>query len=123
LTTLEDFEGWFSEGASGIPKPKDKTQVFDLGRVNIEHIYPQNPATPSTLLDPLKHTLGNLTALDEEEGAKAGNKTFSAKKTTYASSDFKITKPLGKLEKWDQTAIADRVEFYRERALKIFVVN
>jgi uncharacterized protein DUF262/uncharacterized protein DUF1524 len=122
LTTLEDYEDWFGEGASGKPKIKDKTKVFDLDSVNIEHVYPQNPSSPDPLLNPLKHTLGNLTALDEHEGAIAGNKDFSTKKPTYAKSKFKITQPLATLTNWDQSAIANRVSFYTERAVKIFVV-
>ena len=123
LTTLEDYEDWFKEGAKSRPTVKDKTKVFDLDSVNIEHIYPQNPAKPDSLLNPLKNTLGNLTALDQQEGVIAGNKEFPDKRPTYAQSEFKITKPLGKLQKWNPAAVVKRVDFYKKRALKIFVVS
>jgi hypothetical protein len=123
LTTLEDYEDWFANGASGKPKPRDKTKVFDLDHVNIEHIYPQHPGVPDPLLEPSKHSLGNLTALDEGEGKLAGNQEFSQKKAIYAKSQFKISRPLGELDGWDQATIASRVEFYCARAPKIFVVS
>jgi hypothetical protein len=123
LTTLEDHEEWFKKGAQGRPQVKDKTKVFDLDTVNIEHVYPQNPSKEEPMLNPLKHTLGNLTALDQNEGSIAGNKEFPDKKAIYRSSEFKITKPLGRLQKWDQERIRKRVEFYTQRAVKIFVVT
>jgi hypothetical protein len=122
LTTLEDYEVWYQSGKPGQPKPSDKTRVFGLKTVNIEHIYPQNPKTQIPLLNPLKHTLGNLTALDQDEGVKAGNKGFPQKKPIYEASEFKITKTLADIPEWDQAAVADRVKFYIDRALKIFVV-
>jgi len=124
LTTLEDYEDWFREGASGRPKIKDRTTMRDLDTVNIEHIYPQNPRSPNPLLDPLKNTLGNLTLMDQDEGTVAGNDEFPQKKRIYARSEFKITKPLGRLRSnWNEAAVAKRVDFYKERAAKIFVVN
>jgi hypothetical protein len=123
LTTLEDYEDWFKEGAKKRPTVKDKTKVFDLDAVNIEHIYPQNPANPDSLLNPLKNTLGNLTALDQHEGVIAGNKEFADKRSTYAKSDFKITRPLAKTQKWNPAAVVRRVDFYKKRALKIFIVS
>lgn len=123
LTTLEDYEDWFKEGGRNKPVVKDKTKVFDLDAVNIEHIYPQNPAVPDSLLNPLKNTLGNLTALDQHEGMIAGNKEFHEKRPTYAKSDFKITRPLARTQSWTPAAVVKRVDFYKKRALKIFVVN
>lgn len=123
LTTLEDHEEWYQEGAKGKPKTKDKTKVFALKTVNIEHIYPQNPIKVDRLLNPLKHTLGNLTPMDEDEGAKAGNKPFEKKKGSYEASRFKITQQLAEVEAWNPTAVTDRVTFYTDRALKIFVVS
>ena len=74
-------------------------------------------------MEPLKHSLGNLTALDEGEGKLAGNQDFSHKKAIYEKSQFKISRPLADVEKWDPAAVAARVEFYCDRAQKMFVVN
>lgn len=123
LTTLEDYGDWFDGGATGKPQPKDRTRVFvDLDSVNIEHIYPQHPDKPNRRLEVLKHSLGNLTALDQNEGRRAGNKEFGEKRAIYRQSQFKITRRLGRLKKWDEAAIARRVEYYSDRAAKIFAV-
>jgi Protein of unknown function DUF262/Protein of unknown function (DUF1524) len=124
LTTLEDYEAWFKDGASGRPrKLNDRTTIRDLDTVNIEHIYPQNPPKLNPLLEPLKNTLGNLTALDQDEGRIAGNDEFLDKKPIYARSEFKITKPLGRVRAWNEAALVKRVNFYKRRAAKIFVVS
>jgi hypothetical protein len=123
LTTVEDYASWFAEGAIGKPQPKDKTSIFTLDDVNLEHIYPQNPANADRTLEKLKHSLGNLTLLDPYDGVRAGNKSFSDKQPIFRKSRFGITKPLGRLSDWDQASISSRVDFYTERALKIFVVK
>lgn len=122
LTTLEDYDDWFEKGAKGSPQPSDRTKVFSLDDVNVEHIYPQHPAKSNRLLDPLMNSLGNLTLLDESDGRRAGNKEFDGKKQIYRKSGFKITRRLGRLRRWDEAAMARRVDFYTERALKMFVV-
>lgn len=122
LTTVEDYSDWFDAGATGKPQPKDRTRVFDLDSVNIEHVYPQHPDNAVRRLEALKHSLGNLTALDQDEGRRAGNKEFADKAAIYRHSEFKITRRLGRLKKWDEAAMARRVEYYSDRAAKIFVV-
>jgi hypothetical protein len=124
LTTLEDYEAWYQGGANGPPKVKDKTKVFDLDDgVNIEHIYPQNPQVPDPALVSLTHALGNLTALDQVHGAKIGNADFPAKAPEYARSSFTITQPLAALSAWNPTELQVRLDYYTERAKKIFVVR
>jgi hypothetical protein len=122
LTTVEDYSDWFDAGATGKPQPKDRTRVFDLDSVNIEHVYPQHPDNAVRRLEALKHSLGNLTALDQDEGRRAGNNEFADKAAIYRQSEFKITRRLGRLKKWDEAAMARRVEYYSDRAAKIFVV-
>jgi hypothetical protein len=123
LTTLEDYESWYVAGAAGTPKVADKTRVFDLENVNIEHIYPQNPATIVPALANLTNALGNLTALDPVQGGKLGNDDFSKKKPEYAKSSFLITQPLALLSGWTPQEVEDRFDFYAARAKKIFVVR
>jgi hypothetical protein len=123
LTTVDDYEDWFQQGAIGKRKVNTKASVYDLDQVNIEHIYPQNPKQPSAQLDEIKHALGNLTPLDDRDGVLAGNESFTKKLTTYRKSRFSITKPLADLQKWDEVAVAARFTFYAERAKKIFVVE
>jgi hypothetical protein len=123
LTTLEDYEKWYREGAAGTPKVQDKTRVFDLEYVNIEHIYPQNPAAVDPGLANLTNALGNLTALDPVRGGKIGNKDFNAKKTEYGKSNFLITQPLASLTDWTPQRVDGRFDFYAERAKRLFVVR
>jgi hypothetical protein len=122
LTTVEDYEEWFSSGASGRPHVKTKAIVFDLDQVNIEHIYPQSAKVVEQKLEERKHELGNLTALDDREGGKAGNAPFAQKRSIYAKSRFAITEPLGALAGWDDGSVASRFSYYAERAKRIFVV-
>jgi hypothetical protein len=123
LTTLEDYEKWYSGGASGKPRVQDKTRVFDLQYVNVEHIYPQNPPVNDPSLANLTNALGNLTALDPVHGGKIGNADFQAKKLEYGKSSFLITQPLAALADWTPQRIQDRFDFYAARAKKLFVVR
>ncbi len=123
LTTIDDYEDWFQQGATGRRKVNTKASVYDLDQVNIEHIYPQNPKQPSAKLDEVKHALGNLTPLDERDGVLAGNELFTKKRPTYRKSRFAITKPLADLREWDEAEVAQRFKFYAVRAKKIFIVE
>jgi Protein of unknown function DUF262/Protein of unknown function (DUF1524) len=123
LTTIEDYEAWFDAGAKGKRKVTSKASVYDLGQVNIEHVYPQNPKKASAKLEEVKHGLGNLTALDERDGILAGNEEFTAKRDTYNRSKFVITQPLASLQRWTEAEVASRFEFYAARAMKIFTVE
>ena len=123
LTTLDDYEEWYGNGATGKPKVQAKAAVYDLDQVNIEHIYPQNPKYPNAKLEEVKNALGNLTALDDRDGQIAGNESFSKKKPIYKKSLFQITRPLAELAKWDEVAVSNRFTFYSNRATKIFVVR
>ncbi len=123
LTTVDDYEDWFQNGAVGKRKANAKVSVYDLDQVNIEHVYPQNPQQPNSKLTEVKHELGNLTPLDDRDGQLAGNEPFVKKRPIYAQSRFAITKPIADLQKWDEAAVAERFTFYAERAKKIFVVE
>lgn len=123
LTTIEDYEKWYSAGAAGKPKVQDKTRVFDLEYVNIEHIYPQNPLVNDPSLANLTNALGNLTALDPVHGGKIGNADFKTKKPEYGKSSFLITQPLAALADWTPQRIQDRFDFYAARAKTLFVVR
>jgi hypothetical protein len=123
LTTLEDYEKWYSAGAAGKPKVQDKTRVFDLEYVNIEHIYPQNPLVNDPSLANLTNAVGNLTPLDPVHGGKIGNAGFKTKKPEYGKSSFLITQPLATLADWTPQRIQDRFDFYAARAKTLFVVR
>ena len=123
LTTIEDYEEWFSNGATGKRRIKTSVAVFDLDQVNVEHVYPQNADVVDPKLEERKHELGNLTLLDDRVGAKAGNAPFAQKRPIYAKSGFDITEPLGALPTWNDGSVAARFLYYAERAKAIFIVE
>lgn len=123
LTTIEDYEEWFSSGASGKRRVKTKATVFDLDQVNIEHIYPQNAEVVDPKLEERKHELGNLTPLDDRDGGKASNSPFAQKRPIYDKSRFAVTAPLGALPAWNDSSVTTRFSYYAERAKAIFIVE
>ena len=70
-----------------------------------EHIYPQNATSGSSVFDPslepLKHSLGNLTILDPALNVMGDNDAFLTKKPIYQSSSVFLTKDeIGKKADW-----------------------
>ncbi|MGW0660097.1 DUF262 domain-containing protein [Streptodolium elevatio] len=122
LTTLEEHSGWLAAGAVGNPKP-DMTMVFDLARVTLEHIYPQNPlpGDRDINLNQVRHHLGNLTFFGPEDNSSAGNKSFADKQAAYyASSRIRMTSELSSLVGWDVEAYKQRESQILENACKVF---
>lgn len=95
LTTVEDFYGWFDNGANGAPSC-DEISHFDIKQISIEHIYPQNPKTPDKSLELWKHKIGNLTFWGPDDNSRVGNEPFAAKKARYATSRVRLTKELAR---------------------------
>ncbi|NJL06332.1 MAG: DUF1524 domain-containing protein [Chloroflexaceae bacterium] len=121
LSTIEDYYQWYFHGASGDPEP-DKIRVFDLNSLTIEHIYPQNPAPGASdqVLEPYKHTVGNLSFWSEDENGKASNNAFAAKKHQYETSSVALNRELAKLTKWDISTLETRQSELLKMAQKIF---
>ena len=122
--TLEHYLHWYNRGASGNPKVDDATRMLDFANTTLEHIYPPNaaPATRNSELDPLANTLGNLTILSSEENIKVANRSFPAKRATYASSSMQINIELSMVANWDRSAIEARQDRLRDISLKVFRV-
>lgn len=120
LTTVEQFQSWYASGATGHPTCKDKISVYDLGQIEIEHIYPQNAASPDATLEPLKQRLGNLSFWGPNDNTKAANQTFAAKKALYANSQVKLNQELGKLPQFDAKELESREAELLKRGLAIF---
>jgi hypothetical protein len=88
----------------------------------VEHIYPQsvkNPGNAWTLdmkkwhmdrdhYEPLKHTLGNVTALTSKANQQAAQKSFIEKKKKFTESHLGINQDLLNLDKWTPKDIVDR---------------
>lgn len=128
LTTLEDHRSWWVKtGATNkAAKPKPKmTKVIDIDDATLEHIYPQSAlvADKDPALEPLKHTLGNLTFFGSTDNVAAENKPFSAKrKPYYEPSEIAMTADLAKLPDWKKPDLADRQKGLLEQATRVFVV-
>ncbi|MGW1123780.1 DUF262 domain-containing protein [Streptomyces sp. NPDC002526] len=123
LTTLEEHSTWLKNGGNGQPKP-DTMMVFDLDRVTIEHIHPQNPVASDSELDAVCHHLGNLTFFGPDENSKAGNKDFVSKKVAYyAPSRVGMTKDLASHSQWSINEYEKRRDGLLENACKVFTLG
>jgi hypothetical protein len=120
LTTIEQFRSWYASGAKGNPTCKDKTAVYDLSQIEIEHIYPRHSASPDPLMEPLKQHLGNLSFWGPNDNTKAANQTFAAKKKLYALSNVQLNQDVAKLPKFDVPELDSRETDLVTRGLAIF---
>jgi len=123
LVTLEDFKRWYDSGAEGRPKCKDKTRVFDLNKITLEHIYPQNAAEGDEHpeLEEVKHEIGNLTILGPEDNNALANKDFDEKLAAFSASNLVLNRELAEHGDWNKQHVKSRTENLAEAALKIFV--
>jgi hypothetical protein len=129
LTTINDFMPWFDRKLSGEPKPP-KTASWDLGRVQIEHIYPQSPekGVPAQLEGAI-HRLGNLTFWGPDDNREATNHlpTSLQKVSAYKSSEVELTKRVGRQlaasKQWRLKQIAKREQGLLEQAETLFGVD
>jgi hypothetical protein len=88
----------------------------------IEHIYPQSSGGPGNEwmtdiakwkfqrenYDPLKHTLGNVTALTGEGNKKAAQKSFKSKQDFFQRTHLGINEDLMDFKTWTPKNIQDR---------------
>jgi hypothetical protein len=102
LSTIEDYYQWYSHGMSGDPTP-DKTRVFDLNSLTIEHIYPQNPAPgeSDSGFEPYTHTVGNLSFWSASDNQAASNSPFAVKQPLYHGSSVALNRELATLPTWN----------------------
>ena len=123
LITIEDYINWYESGAQDAPKCQDKTRVFDVNKMTIEHIYSQNAKENSNNgdLEDIKHTLGNLTILSSEENEALANKTPKKKFEALAKSNLKINRDIASHNDWTRQIVEERTEKLAKLAIKIFV--
>lgn len=112
LRTIENNRA--GTGEKIIAKPK---------KVNIEHIYPQNPPAGERVADHdgLAYRLGNLTLLGDELNRSASNSDFATKKTSmYSKSQFLITRELIGYQTWSASTVSERQDRLCDEALLIW---
>lgn len=119
LSTIEDYYKWYHQGANGKPVP-DKTRVFDLNTLTIEHIHAQNPQTPNQPLDMQVHSLPNLSFWGASDNQAASNSSFLTKKSMYQASSVALNRELANLANWDVAEFTSRQQKLIKMALKIF---
>jgi hypothetical protein len=95
---------------------QDPEKQITLGETNVEHIYPQNPASDGwggpdaqEKLEPLTWHIGNLTIFGKRANRKAANAEYSEKRPRFQDSKILMTKDIAEhYEKWNETTIKDR---------------
>ncbi|GAB2646716.1 DUF262 domain-containing protein [Kribbella swartbergensis] len=127
LTTLEDHWQWWHKTGASTPNanPKPTTsKVIDVDDATLEHIYPQNAigVDRDNTLEPVKHTLGNLTFFGQSDNVAAANKPFPKKVPDYSLSTVSMTAALVKNKTWTITEVSARESELLKMALRVFVV-
>ena len=100
-------------------------KVIDIEGATLEHIYPQSAvdADRDPELEPLKHTLGNMTFFGADDNVAAGNKPFAAKRTAnYKPSEIAMTSDLATKDAWTNNDVKSRQEELIDQAVRIFLV-
>lgn len=122
LTTLEDYNTWYTRNKSSLPPTTQMNTITNIDSVDIEHIYPQNADEIIESLEPLKHTIGNLTYWSPNDNKCASNLAFQNKKTLYSSSNVSLTRRLTDFDNWNESSVQSTQEHYIEMAKLIFKV-
>lgn len=128
LGTLEDYRNWWIKTGRNThnarPKP-DISKVVDISAITLEHIYPQKTTLSDRTdeMEPLKHTLGNLTFFSPSENSDAGNKSFQKKRDNYyRTSSIGITSDLSKFDTWEVNSLLARQQDLLKQAVRVFSI-
>lgn len=122
LMALEQYGKWYTLGATGEPKCLDKSLIFDVASLQIEHIYPQNATQRDPGMEPLKDSFGNLSFWGPTDNVAASNSPFSAKRPIYAQSNISLNRDLSSLDSWTEDTLETRTVELVSRATKIFTL-
>lgn len=94
-------------------------------KFGIEHVLPEHAEDGWSQLTAEEqersiHRLGNLTLLPSSINRGLGNATYTEKRSTYAESDFVITRNIAEYDEWDETAIAERQRWLASQACSVW---
>lgn len=122
LLSVEHYWMWFTRGAQGEPTCIDESVMFDFPNTSLEHIYPQSAtgAKKSAVLEPLKHTLGNLTVMGVGPNNIADDNDFSVKKPIFIQSNLQINQFIARNARWSRAEIATWQTKIIDVAKKVF---
>ena len=104
------------------PPVPDRSYVYDLESIDIEHIYPQNPVSRDAEADEVVHTLGNLSFWAPGENRSANNSDFAIKREAYARSMVWLNREVSEHTSWTARDIENRSRQLVERALRVYTV-
>ncbi len=128
MTRMREQTGYLLRRVEEHFGTKEKV-ALDSGKVWLEHIMPQtlSEAWKSYLGSDAEkheeylHRLGNITLLGRKLDIQASNRPFVDKKVAYYDkSEFRITRELVAIDRWDCTAIDKRQEQLAELACHVW---
>ena len=103
--------------------PNENSEV-----VNLEHVLPQTASNKWNHIsaddqEVLVKRLGNLSLMSNRINTKAGNDSFTYKKTFYSNSNFSLTKMIAKNSVWKQSSIDARQKYLADLAVKTWPIK
>lgn len=123
LAMTEHTAAWFEDGARGRPVFRAPDQGINLSNITLEHISAQNPEDVEPDMQPLLHTVGNLTLLAEGENDRARNRTFADKREILNASNLRLNRKLAELEEWNAEKATERQNEIIRQAMRVFSLD
>lgn len=127
LGLLEDHYPWWNKTGkshpNSKPRPKDNARIYDFTQMTLEHIYPQKAPEAERVADvePLKHSLGNLSFFGKKQNNDAGGKSFEKKRVSdYPTCDVQMTAELAQHQTWGVAEIDAREQHLLDMAVRVF---
>lgn len=119
LALTEYTTAWFEDGARGRPVYRTPDQAIDLSQITLEHISAQNPEDVEADMQPLLHTIGNLTLLGRGENDRARNRAFAEKRGILDASNLHLNRKLAALPEWNAEKANERQEEIVRQAVRV----
>jgi len=123
LVALEECWDWYDNGPQGDARCLQPHVLYVPSEVQVEHIYAQSAQQPDPSMEPIKHSLGNLSFWGLRENPAAGNTPFAGKRAKYAASSAAMTRSLAAVPTWDASAAATRKADLISRAKAVFRIT
>jgi len=123
LAMTEYTTAWFEDGARGRPVYRTPDQGIDLSQITLEHISAQNPDDVEADMQPLLHTVGNLTLLGRGENDRARNRAFADKRDILDASNLHLNRKLAALAEWNAEKASERQDDIVRQAIRVFSLD
>ncbi len=124
LLAMDEYTGaWFEAGPRGRPDFRAPDQGIDLSQITLEHISAQNAEEVEPEMQPLLHTIGNLTLLAEGENDRARNREFEGKREIFNASNLRMNRKLAELEEWNAEKATERQVAIIDQAMRVFSLD